>query len=452
MITQFSSLALGAVLLTSPLAFCLSPSEIPPDTPIASLVSSAKYNLASGNANDALTYFDVAVSQDPNNYLTIFQRGATYLSLGKNAQASQDFDRVLSIRPDFEGALLQRAKIKSRNADWKGARTDYETAGKAGSVEVTQLEEAQGAALLAADAEKARDWEGCVMHAGTAIVVASTALSLRQMRAQCRFERGEVLEGVSDLAHAIQINPKSIKPHLQISSMLFYSIGDMDKGVEQMQKCLRSDPDSKACSKLYRREKQLNKAMKQVLVLKEKKQYNSAVKLLVGVGEDIGLIQEVKDEVAQGKESGIIHKNSPNDLYASLIEITCEIYTEVLYNPPFHALQLQLTPQPDEQQKARGPLLCRSPHPEPHLPLRPPRRSRPLLRQRRLRSQHPDPQHRQRPPRRLRAHPIPAAKSAYAAQTLKNKRLLQSPRRCHGRRRPHDQARIQNADEAAPSG
>lgn len=377
MITQFSSLALGAALLTSPLAFCLSPSELPPNTPIASLVSSAKSNLASGNANDALTYFDVAVSRDPNNYLTIFQRGATYLSLGKNAQASQDFDRVLSIRPDFEGALLQRAKIKSRNADWKGARGDYETAGKAGSVEVTQLEEAQGAAWLAADAEKAGDWEGCVMHAGTAIVVASTALSLRHMRARCRFQRGEVLEGVSDLAHAIQINPKSIEPHLQISSMLFYSIGDMDKGVEQMQKCLRSDPDSKACSKLYRREKQINKAIKQVWVLKEKKQYNSAVKLLVGAGEDVGLIQEVKDEVAQGKHSGIIHKNSPNDLYASLIEMTCEFYTEVPYTTHPHTLQSQLTPHPDEQQKARRPLLRRNPHPEPYLPLRPPRRSRP---------------------------------------------------------------------------
>ena len=331
MITRISSLAVAAALLTSPFAFCLSPSEIPPDTPIASLVSSAKSNLASGNANDALTYFDVAVSRDPNNYLTIFQRGATYLSLGKNAQASQDFDRVLSIRPDFEGALLQRAKIKSRNADWKGAKEDYEMAGKSGSPEFTQLEEAHGASLLAADAEKSGDWEGCVMHAGTAIMVASTALSLRQIRARCRFERGEVLEGVSDLVHAIQINPKSIEPHLQISSMLFYSIGDMDKGIEQMQKCLRSDPDSKACSKLYRREKQLNKVMKQILALKEKKQYNSAVKLLVPTGGDAGLIRDVKDDIAQGKESGIIHKNSPNDLYTSLIEMTCELYTEVLF-------------------------------------------------------------------------------------------------------------------------
>ena len=329
MITRLSSLALGAALLSSPLALCLSPSEIPSDTPIASLVSSAKSNLASGNANDALTYFDVAIARDPKNYLTIFQRGATYLSLGRNAQASRDFDKVLTIRPDFEGALLQRAKIKSRNADWASAREDYVTAKKTESADYARLEEAWGASALAIDAEKAGDWEACVSHAGTAILVASTALSLRQMRARCRFERGEVLEGVSDLAHVLQISPSSIQPHLQMSNMMFYSIGDTDKGIEQMRKCLRSDPDSKTCSKLFRREKQLDKLLKQIQGLREKRQYNSAVKLLVGTGDDPGLLQDVKDDVKEAKEAGHIHKNSPDELYSSLVEMTCECYSEV---------------------------------------------------------------------------------------------------------------------------
>lgn len=329
MITRLSSLALGAVLLSSPLSHCISPSEIPSDTPIASLVSSAKSHLAQGNANDALTYFDVAVSRDPRNYLTIFQRGATYLSLGKNEKASQDFDKVLTIRPDFEGALLQRAKIKSRNADWVAAKEDYVRARKTESADFTQLEEAWGAASLASDAEKAGDWDSCVSHAGTAILVASTALDLRQIRARCRFERGEVLEGVSDLAHVLQISPSAVKPHMQISTMMFYSMADTDKGIEQMRKCLRSDPDSKTCSKLFRREKQLDKISKQASGLKEKRQFNSAVKLLVGTAEDPGLMQDVKEDVKELKDAGYIHKNSPDFLYSNLVEMTCECYTEV---------------------------------------------------------------------------------------------------------------------------
>ena len=334
MITQLSYVALLATLLTSPHVSCLSPSDIPSDTPTASLVSSAKLNLAKGNANDALIYFDAAISRDPNNYLTVFQRGAAYLSLGRNEKAGSDFDRVLTIRPDFEGALLQRAKLMSRNADWTAAKADFVRAKKTESSDYVQLEEAWGAASLAVDAEKTGDWEGCVGHAGTAIMVASTALSLRQLRARCRFERGEVLEGVSDLAHVLQISPSLVQPHLQISSMMFYSVGDTDKGIEQLQKCLRSDPDSKACSKLYKREKQLSRTIKQVSALKDKRQFNSAVKILVGSGGEPGLIQDIKEDVAMAQDAGHIHKNSPNDLHSNLVEMACDFYQEVCINLP----------------------------------------------------------------------------------------------------------------------
>lgn len=334
MIIRSPSLAVLASLLSSlPASLCISPSDIPSDTPISSLISSAKSNLASGNAIDALTYFDVAISRDPQNYLSIFQRGATYLSLGKNAQASQDFDKVLAIKPDFEGALLQRARIKLKNADWVPAKADYEAAGRKGGQELADLEEAQGAAVLAVDAAKKGDWEGCVSQAGIAIMTASTALSLRQLRARCRFERGEVQEGVNDLAHVLNISPGLIEPHLQISSMLFYALGDTDRGIAQLRKCLHSDPESKACSKLFRKEKKLDKVLKEVQTLKEKRQFNSATKLLVPGGESIGLIQEVKEDVEKAREGSHIHKNSPNELYSSLIELTCESYTEVGRNP-----------------------------------------------------------------------------------------------------------------------
>ena len=329
MITRLSWLALGAPALYPSTVLSISPSEIPSDTPIASLESSAKANLAAGNANDALTYFDVAIARDPRNYLTIFQRGATYLSLGNNGKATQDFDKALEIRPDFEGALLQRAKIKSRNADWLAAKEDYIKAKKTDTAEYAQLEEAAGAAVLAADAEKASDWETCIGHAGTAILVASTSLGLRQRRARCRLERGEVLEAMSDLQHSIQLAPSSIEPHMQISSTLFHSVNDREKGIEQMKKCLRSDPDSKACSKLLRREKQLNKALQRVEQLRSKGQFNSAVKLLVKTGEDPGLIEDVKEEVQEAKSAGYIHPKSPNGLLDSLVEMTCDFYMEV---------------------------------------------------------------------------------------------------------------------------
>lgn len=333
MILRFSSLAFGALCFSSVsfTAAALSPSDIPADTPVSQLIARANANLASGNAQDALSYFDAAVLKDPSNYLTIFKRGATYLSLGRNSQASKDFDQVLVLKPGFEGALTQRAKIKGRNADWDGARKDYLAAGKTkGNADVDELDEAEGAAKLAVDAEKAGDWEGCVMQAGTAVVVAGRSLDLRQRRARCRFEKGEIMEGIADLNHVLQINAAEIDPHLQISAMTFYSLGETDKGLTAISKCLHNDPDNKACTKLRKSEKALDRTLKKFNALFEKRQFASAVKLLVPQSEsEPGLLQEVKDDTKSWREAGYIHPKAPDTLYANLVEKTCEAYTEM---------------------------------------------------------------------------------------------------------------------------
>ncbi len=323
---------LGAILALPLTNLCAADiPHISPDTPVASLKSSANTARAQGAYHDALSYFDAAIARDPSDYNTLFQRGATYLALGRNAQARADFDNVLKVEPNHTSALRQRAKIKARNADWIGAKEDYRTAGTKSGEELIELEEAEGAAYLAVEAEKKQDWEGCINQAGAAIMTASTALSLRQLRARCRFERGDVQEGVNDLAHVLQIQPNLVEPHLQISSMLFYSVGDTERGLTQIKKCLHSDPDSKPCKTLFRQEKTLSKTIDKVQALMNKRQFNSASKLLVGTNAegDIGLLQELKDDVAAAKESHLIHSKSPNSLYASFVERTCECYREM---------------------------------------------------------------------------------------------------------------------------
>lgn len=329
MIVPFSVLAFAASLLSSQsLVLAISSSDIPSDLPVSSLLSSANTHLAKGETSDALTYYDVAISRDPHNYLTFFKRGATYLSLGRTAHAQSDFDRVLKIKPGFEGALVQRARIKSKHGDWDAAKEDYLAAGHTG-VEITELEEAEGASRLAADAEKRADYEECIAQAGVAIMIANKNLSLRQLRVRCRFERGEVREGISDLAHVLQMQPALTDPHLQISAIQFFSLADTERGMAQIRKCLHSDPDSKTCKKLHRREKQIDKELSKVRKLFEKRSFSTAVKQLVGHGEELGLIQEIKEEVKELRESGTIPTKAPNDLYTNVVEMACEAYVEV---------------------------------------------------------------------------------------------------------------------------
>ncbi|KAL2862904.1 DnaJ and TPR domain protein [Aspergillus lucknowensis] len=313
-------------------------SPISPETPLSSLIASAKTHLSSGSPREALTYLDEAISRDPDNYLTVFQRGAAYLSLGRRSQALSDFDRALQLKPDFEGALLQRARLRSNGADWLGAFSDLERAGKKSTSEYKELQDARSAASRALDAEKNGDWETCISEASTAISKATASLSLRQTRAHCRFEKGELEEGISDLVHSLQISPGLIDPHLQISSMLFYTLGDSERGISQIRKCLHSDPDSKPCNKLYRREKQLAKRLQKLQDAVAARKFNNAINLLVGTGGEVGLIDDVKADVEEASKAGHIFSDSQGHLYSMLVEQACEAYNEV--NMPKRATPL----------------------------------------------------------------------------------------------------------------
>ncbi|CBX97978.1 hypothetical protein IAQ61_010081 [Plenodomus lingam] len=345
MILRLSSLALG-LLSASPLACALSAADIPADLPVSQLIKDAGVKLATGETHDALTYFDVAISRDPQNYMTYFRRGAAYLSLGRTTQAQHDFDKVLELKPGFEGALVQRAKIKARKADWAAARKDYEAAGK--TAEIAELDEAQGAAILAQEAADKGDWEACVSHAGTAIVVAGGAHDIRKLRARCRFEKGEVIEGISDLQHLLQINTGDIEPHLQSSAMAFYSLGETEKGLKHIAQCLQSDPDSKVCMKLRRREKSLEKSLKKVRSFFSKRQFATASKLLIDRGEEEpGLLKEVKQDFQDYVAAGYIYPSAPQGLYQELVEMTCEAYIEMnnfKKGAPYCTETLQLNP------------------------------------------------------------------------------------------------------------
>ncbi|TPX09603.1 uncharacterized protein E0L32_009204 [Thyridium curvatum] len=333
MLIRLSTVALAASFLTacpSTLVAALSSHDIPADTPVSALLASAQGHLSKGETNDALVYYDAAIARDPSNYLTFFKRATTYLSLGRMSQAVDDFEKVLAIKPGFEGAHVQLGRIKQRTADWEGARTQFLAAGKTpASKELQELQEAQGAATLAEEAERAGKWEECASHADVAISVANRAVSLREIRSHCRFEQGSLEQGMSDLQHILSMRPGDTTPHVKISAMQFYALGDLDKGMAQIRKCLHSDPDSKVCKKLLRQEKAVDKALARAVKAFEKKQYMSGVKHLVPSGEDEeGLIKEVKDQVRALREDKTIPPAATDSLVVRLVSMACEAYYE----------------------------------------------------------------------------------------------------------------------------
>lgn len=335
MFFRLSTLAVAATLLSlSPSLItvaALSVSDIPTDTPISALLSQAQQHLTLGNTADALVYYDAAVARDPDDYLTYFKRATTYLSLGRTSQAADDFQKCLALRPGFEAAHNQLGRLKARSADWDAAREQYKLASGASqaSPELDELLEAQRAATLAEEAEKKGDWDECISQAGVAIMVANRAVSLRELRSRCRFAKGEVEEGMGDLHHILNLRPGDTAPHVQISAVTFYSLGDLQQGMAQIRKCLHSDPDSKVCKKLLKQEKAVEKTLAKIEKAFGKNQPMTGTKLLIPSGEDVGLIKEVEEQVAELRKDGFIPPTAPNQLSTMLAETACQGYYEV---------------------------------------------------------------------------------------------------------------------------
>ncbi|KAB5518769.1 hypothetical protein GE09DRAFT_1066079 [Coniochaeta sp. 2T2.1] len=308
--------------------------EVPRDTPVEALLATAQSYLSQGQTNDALAYYDAAAARDPSNYLTFFKRGATYLSLGRTGPATQDFEKVLVLRPGFDSAHVQLGKIKARAGDWEAARKQYLAAKKkADAEELTQLAEAEGSAKLAETAAASSNWVDCVSYADVAIQVASRSLHLRELRSRCRFEAGMIAGGISDLLHVLQMKPGDTSPYVKISATQFYGLGERDEGLNQIRKCLISDQDNKICKRLLREEKSINKTVAAVESALKKQQPATAAKQLVPSGENPGLINEVKESVEALKADGTIPATAGNALVSHLVGLACQAYYTMKTKP-----------------------------------------------------------------------------------------------------------------------
>ncbi|KAF4589371.1 DnaJ and TPR domain protein [Ophiocordyceps camponoti-floridani] len=344
---QLSNLAVTAGLLAST-GIALSSHDIPADLPASALLTSAQAHLANGETNEALVYFDAAVGKDPSNYLTLFKRATTYLSLGRTAHATQDFERVLVLEPRFEGAHLQLAKIFSKAARWNSARVEFEAAGKrSDSPELVELAEAEGAARLVDDAVRAAKWDECVNQAGVAILVASRCAALRQTRARCRFERGEIEEGMGDLHHVLQMRPGDTYPHVLISATAFYALADLDNGLAQIRKCLHSDPDSDICKKIHRQQKAIQKTLRNAESQLRKGQSTAAGRTLGGNPNEPGLVTTVRDQIKVLRQHGNIPFKAKAALYDKLVDMTCQAYIESNHKDAIKYCEQALELDPD---------------------------------------------------------------------------------------------------------
>lgn len=272
--------------------------------------------LKQGRLQEALAAFDASLAEK-EDYLLLFKRGTTLLSLGRSAPATNDFDRVIHLQPGFQGAHAQRGKIRLRQGDWGGAEEDLVMAHQ----QVHELRTAKSETQKADAANRTADVDACVEHAGNAIRIAPGSSHLRRLRAECRLAKGHVEAAIVDLIHLAQITPAS-DPAITAAKLLFYSSYDTAGATAQLKKCLHFDPDQKECKALFRKLRRLGGDVQKADDALEKRMWIKSRQAVEG------LLPSVQEDYTELERSRLLVESSPRLLLLHLYEAACKASQE----------------------------------------------------------------------------------------------------------------------------
>lgn len=230
-----------------------------------------------------------STEQSPADYLLYYKRATAYYSLSRHPNALQDFDKVLEITGGtFDRALLMKGRIHAREGNWAAARDmlkRYTTRVKgdtaAGDL-LFEVTEGEVAGKKAAQSKRAGLHQVCVEAATEALKVATHSPELRQLRADCALESGDVQQAVGDLIRLTHLTSPSTPLLLRIAQLSYFLLPESTQAPTTLKQCLHFDPDSRPCAKLHRRIKAFDKAFAKLDKLREANDWRGVVSHLYG--------------------------------------------------------------------------------------------------------------------------------------------------------------------------
>ena len=228
------------------------------------LLEEARQFISKDMQNEAMQSMQAAVSLDESNILVRFKRALMLINMGRNQNALTDLDLVLRDRPEFEQAMLQRAKIHLRKCSFDEAFVDLnKLQGK--QEHVGMIEEA-GEARRAYDAAKsllpvtAANADQLLELLNKVTVVCLQDGDLRMLKAEVYETKGDITSAVGEYNRASHLKNDNIAACLKLAE-LHSRLGEIDQALGAVIGCLHLDPEHNQCSKQFKKLKRISKAM-----------------------------------------------------------------------------------------------------------------------------------------------------------------------------------------------
>ncbi|KAK6487139.1 dnaJ-like protein subfamily C member 3-like isoform X1 [Huso huso] len=290
--------------------------------------------LAAGQLADALSHFHAAVDEDPKNYMAYYRRATVYLAMGKSKSALPDLSSVVELKPDFTSARLQRGNLLLKQGKLDEAEEDFKKVLKSSP---SAKEEADARTQLIKCDQMQRllvqthrefnneDYKTATAQLDTLLETCVWDVTLRELRAECYIQLGELGKAISDLKAATKLKNDNTAAFYKIST-IYYKLGDHEMSLNEIRECLKLDPDHKQCFSHYKQVKKLNKQIMSAEELIGEEKYTDAISKYESV---MKTEPNVPYYTMQAKER-VCHCLSKNQQAHEAIE-TC---TEVLKSDP----------------------------------------------------------------------------------------------------------------------
>lgn len=313
------------------------------------LITRANSLLATGQASKALELYQLALERDPDDYLTLYKKATTQMSLGHYQHATQSFQKVLNFK-DFDKARMQLAKIHLKYADYDSCQSELDAYIKTHSKSeeysslLSDLKSAKTHLQAARSNLKSKLYDKCVDNASTAIQISPQSSELRQLRSDCHIMQGHIQEAVNDLTRVVHLSPNNPVATLRLSFLSYFILEQpLEQAIKPIKQCLHSDPESKTCKKAFKQLKSTDKDLSKVRNFSNSDGHRSAIKLLIPKSnESDGLIEKIKEMIKDSQQvdpkSGIDQPlisvsltdlESKSQLLTTLYSYACKAYIGV---------------------------------------------------------------------------------------------------------------------------
>ncbi|KAJ8600542.1 hypothetical protein CTAYLR_007922 [Chrysophaeum taylorii] len=232
------------------------------------LRSLADEALIKGKADEALELLGRVISLEPLNERNFYKRSRVHSRLSKMSAALADLDEALRLAPEYEVALVSRARLLASVARCREALEDWRLARQLASKEKAAGEAKEGerrardcvrAEDRAAAAAARRDFRAQLTALDEVLELASTPPSaLYLQKARAHYHLGDLYESIADAGRALKVEPDELEA-LELRGAAYYRLADHGMAKNHWQEALKRDPEHRGCKQGYKLVRALSK-------------------------------------------------------------------------------------------------------------------------------------------------------------------------------------------------